>query len=141
MFVAAWIALGLAGALDHTIAEKVFGTRVDLVLPQLQYGYVMFATNPRTVSVFEYAGDDGVRHALADLVAVPAPGYKRSRFGIDVIAKPDYLAEVCFRATHGTTREYAIFVTDYEVDGAGGRRAARTTSLHCSSHGLVGAPR
>lgn len=135
VFVAVWLLLGLAGALDHTIAEKVLGERVDLWLPHLQYGYVMFNINPRTVHVYEYTGPDGVRHNLAELVALPAPGYARARAAIDVEMAPAYLAEVCLRAWRATSQEYDFYVDTYEVD-IEKRELTGTEVLHCSAHGL-----
>ncbi len=134
-FVAVWVVLGLAGALDHTIAEKAFGARVDLMLPHLKYGYVMFNENPRTVNVFSYAGADGARHDLADLVATPAPGYARARVAIDASFMPAYLAEVCLRAERTTHQEYDFLVDTYEVD-PGSSPPAAATVLHCSPRGL-----
>lgn len=136
VFVAAWLLLGLAGALDHTIAEKLFGGRVDLLLPHLKYGYVMFNRNPRTVQVYEYAGADGVRHDLSELVPVAAPGYARARLVVDATVKPEYLSEVCYRATRASSVEYDFIVSEYRVD-VDPRTPSRTTTLHCSSHGLV----
>ena len=77
-FVVAWMVVGLAGALNHTIAERLLGRRFDLVLPQLKAGYIMFNVNPRTAKTYEYAGADGVRHDLSELVATPSPGYARA---------------------------------------------------------------
>ncbi len=136
VFVVAWVLLSFAGALDHTIAEKLFGRRFDLVLPHLQYGYVMFNLNPRTVRVYEYARADGVRHDLAELVAVPAPGYARARLAIDVAVKPEYLGEVCYRATRASREAYDFFVSEYQVD-VDARTPSRTTAMHCDAHGLV----
>jgi hypothetical protein len=135
VFVAAWILLGLAGALDHTIAQKLLGTRIDLLLPHLRFGYVMFNRNPRTVPVYEYAGRDGARHALAELVAAPAPGYARARLIIDAASAPAYLREVCLRAGHTTMQEYDFFVETYAVD-VGKRSLENTRVLHCSEQGL-----
>ena len=134
-FVAVWILLGLAGALDHTIAEKVLGTRIDLVLPHLKYGYVMFNANPRTVNVYSYAGRDAARHDLADLVAAPAPGYARARVAIDAEFQPAYLAEICLRAVRTTRQEYDFYVETYAVD-PGKSTLTDTRVLHCSPHGL-----
>ncbi|HEY1692825.1 MAG TPA: hypothetical protein VGG39_11725 [Polyangiaceae bacterium] len=136
VFVAAWVALGLAGALDHTIAEKVLGHRVDLVLPELRYGYVMFNVNPRIVDVYEYAGADGARHPLADLVPTPAPGYARARVAVDAMLEPLYLREICYRATRSRHEEFDFFVDQYDVD-ADPRTPAHTTTLHCDLHGLA----
>ena len=135
-FIASWVLLGLAGALDHTIAEKLLGRRFDLVLPHLKYGYVMFNVNLRTVAVFEYAGADGVRHDLADLEAVPAPTYKRARLGLDAMLADGYLEEVCFRARKRSHEEYDFFITQYQVD-VDPSRPAQTITLHCGAHGLV----
>jgi hypothetical protein len=136
VFVAAWVLLGLAGALDHTISEKLFGKRFDLLLPHLQYGFVMFNLNPRTVAVYEYSRADGVRHDLVDLVAVPAPGYGRARLAIDVGTKPEYLGEICYRATRAFHEEYDFFVSEYRVD-VDPRTPSLRTVLHCDAHGLV----
>ena len=135
VFVAVWITLGLAGAVDHTIAEKVLGARVDLLLPHLKYGYVMFNTNPRAVQVYEYARADGVRHDLADLDPTPAPGYARARLAIDAALQPAYPAEVCYRATRAHGEEYDFFISEYQVD-VDPRRPSSTTTLHCDLHGL-----
>lgn len=135
-FVVAWIALGLAGALDHTIAEKLVGRRLDLLLPHLKYGFVMFNINPRTAYVYEYAGADGVRHDLADLVATSAPGYPRARLAIDVTSEPQYLNEVCYRAVRRKGEDFDVFVTSYDV-APGSNRLAETRTLHCDAHGLI----
>ena len=66
-FIVAWIALALAGALDHTIAQRVLGRTIDLRLPHLQYGYVMFNANPHRVPVLTYAHAGGERHDAAEL--------------------------------------------------------------------------
>jgi hypothetical protein len=134
-FVAVWVLLGLAGALDHTIAERVLGSRIDLVLPHLKYGYVMFNLNPRSVHVYSYSGADGARHDLADLVAAPAPGYARARVAIDADFQPAYLAEICLRAVRATRQEYDFFVETYAVD-PGKSTLTETQVFHCSTHGL-----
>ncbi len=135
VFVVAWMLLSLAGALNHTIAEKLLGRRLDLVLPHLQYGYVMFNLNPRTVQVLEYARADGVRHDLAELVPTPAPGYARARLAIDVATVPDYLMEVCYRASRARNEEFEFYVSTYQVDD--GARLTSTDVWHCDDHGLV----
>jgi hypothetical protein len=129
-FVAIWIVLGVAGALDHTIARKVLGRRFDLLLPHLAHGYVMFNINPRRVAVFTYARADGVRHDLADLVDRPAPGYKRARVAIDAMLKPIYLRELCNRALRSLDDEITISVDGYDVD-VDPRRPAHTETVHC----------
>ena len=135
-FVAIWVLLGLAGALDHTIADKLLGRRFDLVLPHLKYGYVMFNVNPRQAQVYEYSGADGVRHDLVDLDLTPAPGYARARLAIDALLEPAYLAEICLRASRASHEEYDFFITEYQVD-VDPRRPSRTTTLHCGTHGLT----
>ncbi len=138
-FVVAWVLLGLAGALDHTIADKFLGSRVDLLLPHLKYGYVMFNVNPRTVHVYEYTGSDGARHNLADLVAAPAPGYKRARVAIDVEMNPEYLAEICLRANRATRQEYDFLIETYEVD-VEKTALTETKVMRCTAHGIHDAP-
>lgn len=147
VFVVGWIALGVAGALDHTIAMKLLGRRIDLVLPHLVAGYVMFKENPRTARVYEYARADGARHDLADLVATPSPGYARARLFINDTLDPGfYLKEICLRATHewnartqrlerSTDDAFDFFITEYRVD-VDPRSPSSTTDLHCDSHGL-----
>lgn len=142
-----WIVLGVAGALDHTIARKLLGRRIDLVLPHLAAGYVMFKDNPRTAKVYEYARADGVRHDLADLVATPSLGYGRARVFINDTLDPDFfLKEICLRATHvwdartgrlerSTGDDYDFYVTEYRVD-VDPRSPSSTTDLHCDGHGL-----
>ena len=136
-FVVAWILLGLAGALDHTIAEKLLGRRYDLWLPHLKYGHVMFNVNLREIQIYEYAAPDGVRHPLADLVQTPAIGYRDARAGIDVFTKPDYLRELCFRAFRAKSETLVFFRSDYQVD-VDPRTPARTDVFVCDAHGLAG---
>ncbi len=114
-FVAAWIALGVAGALNHTIAERWFGGTANLVLPHLQYGYVMFNENPTRVPVFSYARRDGVRHDLADLDPRPAPGYARARSAVDAMLVPLYLRDLCNRGLHAAGDEITIYIDGYDV--------------------------
>ncbi len=147
VFVVAWVTLGVAGALDHTIATKLLGRRIDLVLPHLVAGYVMFKENPRTARVYEYARADGARHDLADLVATPSPGYARARLFInDTLVPGFYLKEICLRATHewnaGTQRlerstddAFDFFMTEYRVD-VDPRSPSSSVDLRCDSHGL-----
>jgi hypothetical protein len=147
VFVVGWIVLGVAGALDHTIALKLLGRRFDLLLPHLVAGYVMFKDNPRTAKVYEYARADGARHDLADLVRTPSLGYARARLFINDTLDPEFfLKEICLRATHewnprtqrlerATGDDYDFFVIDYRVD-LDPRTPSSTTDLHCDSHGL-----
>ena len=83
-FVVAWLVLGVAGALNHTVLDG----RLALGLPHLQYGYVMFNKNPTRVPVFTYAHRDGQRRHLADLDPRPAPGYARARAAVDATLAP-----------------------------------------------------
>jgi hypothetical protein len=135
-FVVAWIALGVLGALNHTLAERFFGRTFDLVLPHLAYGHVMFNRNPRVVPVFEYAGADGVRRNIAELVRVPAPGYKRTRTAINLLLYPEHLRDVCSRAAARRRGEtLAFFIDEYDV-AADPRLPARTTEYLCGPDGL-----
>ena len=135
-FVVGWIVLAVFGALNHTIAERLFGKRFELALPQLEYGYVMFNKNPRQVQVYSYARADGVRHDLADLVRTPSPGYKRARVAIDAAFDPRVLDEICFRATRGSTEKLTFFVDEYDLD-VDARAPVRTRALACDAHGLA----
>lgn len=135
-FVVAWIVLTVAGALDQTVAERLFGRRFELLLPHLAHGHVMFATNPRRVQVLAYAGTDGVRHDLADLVATPAPGYARARLAVDEIIQPDFIAELCLRTQRRAPRELTFFVDDWDID-VGARRLAGTHAYRCEQNGVL----
>lgn len=135
--VVAWVLLGLAGALNHGVAEAVLGRRLDLKLPHLRYGYVMFNRNLPSVWVFSYARADDVRHDLADLVATPAPGYKRTRLAMNVMLKRSYLDEICFRhIRRHPGDEVTFFVDEYRVD-VDPRTPARTAILRCTSDGRL----
>ena len=133
--VVAWIALSVIGALNHTIAEKLIGRRFDLVLPHLKYGHVMFNKNLRVVHTYEYAGRDGVRHDLADLMQPTVVGYRRARLAINVILKRDYLREVCYRAYTANKEELTFFVDEYNVD-ADPKTPQKTQTLTCGAYGL-----
>lgn len=115
-FIVAWIALAVAGALDHTVAPRVLGRSFDLVLPHLQYGYVMFNANPRRVPVFTYARADGVRHDLADLEPRPAFGYTRARVALDAMFTPIYLRDLCNRALRGSDDAITIYIDGYQSE-------------------------
>jgi hypothetical protein len=136
LFVVAWIALGILGALDQTILPRVLGTHLDLELPHLKYGYVMFNRNPRKVFVYQYAAADGVRHDLADLVETPALGYRRARLAISVLSNHVVLDELCLRATRGVPdRRLTFFVDEYHV-GDDPPAPPITHALTCDAHGL-----
>lgn len=135
-FVVAWMLLSLAGALNHTIAEKLFGERFDLMLPHLKYGHVMFNKNATTIDVWDFSGPDGVRHPLRDLVQTPAIGYADARVGLDLYTKPDYIRELCFRAFAARKEPLTIFEREYQVE-VDPRTPSRTLTLRCDAHGLA----
>jgi hypothetical protein len=128
--------LGIAGAMNGTISKKVLGRRFDLLLPHLVAGNVMFNKNPHTVTVHEYAGRDGVRHDLADLVETPALGYRHARVALDLMAQPDYLLEICFLAYSSRHEELTFYESEYQVD-VDPRTPSRTTSFRCDAHGIT----
>jgi hypothetical protein len=135
-FVAAWILLTIAGALNQTIVPALFGDSMDLLLPHLKYGHVMFNKNPRQVQVLSYSGADGVRHDLADLLQTPAPGYARARLTVEVSLQPDYLAELCLHAWRAGRGELTFILDDYDVD----RDREHPVASHqarCGEHGLL----
>jgi hypothetical protein len=134
-FIVAWIALSVLGAMNHTIAEKLLGSRFDLVLPHLKYGHVMFNKNLRVVHTYEYSGPDGVRHDLVDLVQTPAIGYRRSRLAISVILKRMYLNELCYRAFKSRKEPLRFYIHEYNID-VDPKKPANTTTLTCDLHGL-----
>jgi hypothetical protein len=134
-FVVVWVFLGIAGAMNHTIAEKLLGVRFNLWLPHLEYGYIMFNKNPHEVTVYDYTGDDGVRRPLAELMHTRAIAHADSRLVINVVLQPDYLREVCYRATRGTTERYTFLLDHYDMD-VDTRRPVQSQALHCDAHGL-----
>jgi hypothetical protein len=115
-FIVAWIALAIAGALDHTIAQHVLGRTIDLGLPHLQYGYVMFDANPRRVPVITYARRDGERHDAAELDPRPAFGYARARLALDAMFNPIYLRDLCNRNLRDAGDAITIYVDGYDLD-------------------------
>ena len=135
-FVVAWILCTVAGALDQTVAQSLFGRRFDLLLPHLKYGHVMFNKNPRRVQVLSYLGPDGARRDLAALVATPAPGYARARLAVDEILEPDYLSEVCLRAERRRPRPLTFVADDWDVE-PGARRLAATHLYRCQENGVL----
>jgi hypothetical protein len=132
-FVVVWIVLAVAGALAHTVAERAVGHTIDLGLPNLQYGYVMFNANPRRVPVYTYARGDGQRHDLADLDPRPAFGYKRARVALDAMFSATYLRDLCNRALTSRDDEITIFVDGYQVDVDRETPAMSTTEV-CRGH-------
>lgn len=136
IFIAVWILLGLAGALDQTVALDVLGRRIDLVLPNLRYGYVMFNRNPRTVQVYSYLAKDGARHPLSELVPTPALGYSRARMEMNLLGDPDDLAEICYRAARATSSPLIFVVDEYRLDDDT-HHPSRTVNLRCDTHGLA----
>jgi hypothetical protein len=123
-FVAVWILLALAGALK-------LGTGGHLVLPHLRYGHVMFNQNLRTVRVYHYAGADGVRRPLADLMTTPSLGYHRARLGMNLIIKPDYMLELCLRTLRQNGNQpFTILTDEYDIE-RDARTPARTIPFAC----------
>ena len=131
-FIVAWIALALAGALDHTIVPRLVGRSFDLPLPHLQYGYVMFNANPSRVPVFTYARADGVRHDLADLDPRPAFGYARARVALDAMFTPIYLRDLCNRSLRGKGDAITIYVDGYQSD-VDNQHPALTQTVECDA--------
>lgn len=112
------------------------GRTFDLRLPHLAYGYVMFNRNPRTVWTFQYERQ-GLRGNLADLVPVPAPGYKRTRVAMNLVMKPDYLHDICSRAIARAPEDRLTFiVNEYRVD-VDPLSPAETLTFVCDQNGLV----
>jgi hypothetical protein len=122
--------LSLAGALK-------LGEGGRLLLPHLRYGHVMFNKNPTTVTITEYAGADGVRHPIADLMATRAVGYHRARAAINLMIKPEFLLELCFRTLRSSGNQpFDIFVDEYEVLGDP-RRPARSHTVRCEERAFA----
>jgi hypothetical protein len=131
-FVVAWIVLGVAGALNHTIAQRYFDGQLNLLLPHLQYGYVMFNENPTRVPVFSYARADGKRHDLAELDPRPAPGYARARAAVDATLTPTYLRDLCNRALRSRDDAITIYIDGYDVL-VDNQNPSRTSTVTCGA--------
>ena len=132
MFVVTWLALSLAGALNHTIAERVFGGRLDLALPHLAYGYVMFNENPKRVPVFTFARGTGERRNIAELDPRPAFGYSRARAAVDATLAPLYLRDLCNRSLRSIDDDLTIYVDGYDVL-VDNQNPAVTSTLKCNA--------
>jgi hypothetical protein len=129
-FVAVWIALSLAGALK-------LGAGGWLLLPHLRYGHVMFNKNPSTVTITEYAREDGVRHPIAELMTTPSLGYHRARAAVNLMIKPEFLLELCFRTLRSSgNRPFDIFVDEYDVL-SDPRRPARSHTVRCEERAFA----
>jgi hypothetical protein len=96
----------------------------------------MFNRNPRTATVLEYSGPDGVRRPAAELMRPRSLGYQQARLAIDVEIDRMYLAEVCYRAAHGTSAEYTFYIDEYDVE-TDTRNPARSHTAKCNGHGLA----
>lgn len=131
-FVVAWIALGIAGALNQTVAPALAGRSFDLLLPHLKYGHVMFNKNAHQAAVFSYLAPDGARRDLAELAGTPALGYRRARLAITLATKPDYLAELCLHAERAGRGELTFVIDEYDDRD----RPPVTHRLRCGAHGL-----
>ena len=131
-FIVTWIAVGLAGALDHTIALRLLGHTIDLRLPHLQYGYVMFNANPHRVPVLTYAHAGGERHDAAELDPRPAFGYARARVALDAMFNPVYLRDLCNRNLEGKDDAITIYVDGYDVD-ASTEHPSITSTVTCDA--------
>ena len=132
VFVVAWIALAVAGALDHTIAQRVLGRTIDLGLPHLQYGYVMFNLNPTRVPVFTYSRNGGERRDIEELEPRPAFGYKRARVELDAMYTPVYLRDLCNRALRSRDDAITIFIDGYQSD-VDNEHPAMTSKVSCGA--------
>jgi hypothetical protein len=124
LFVVAWLALVLAGALH-----------LDVGLPFTKYPHVMFNRNLRSAQVYTFARADGARHDLAELVPTPALGYRRARIALDLIIKPARLAELCAHAMQTEPAPLTFFVEQWRIE-PGARQLERTTTLRCDANGL-----
>jgi hypothetical protein len=99
-FITVWLGLSIAGALNHTIVKDFIAVDSSLVewFPHLKYGYVMFNRMPRHVNVVTYKprkrwSEPGL--SIAEMIQTPAPGYKVSRAGLNLVFSPNYLKYLC----------------------------------------------
>lgn len=66
-------------------------------------------------------------------------GYSAPRFPIRVLAAQDYVKEICYRATRGSTQFIPFFIDEYDMD-VSPRRPVNVVTLRCTPHGLLNTP-
>jgi len=113
-----WAALILLGAVNHTLLPRLLHRHVNLLLPNLRYGYVMFNIIPTSASVVEFRVDDSSRNwSLSELSDIQTPGYARTRVLMDVFTAPKYLDELCLRRQARTGSPVSIVTHTYQING------------------------
>ena len=127
----------MLGALNHTVLAQTLNRRLDLVLPHLRYGYVMFNRTPRTVDISEVIYADGRRAYVDELVATPSPGYKRARWAINLRFEPALLGQLC-RQAH--LSEPVIFETTRYLVSEPLRPPLAQRRLRCTTDGKLARP-
>lgn len=133
VLIVAWMALALAGALNHSVVPKLLNRRLQLWLPHLKYGFVMFNQNPRKVSVAYFKPRlSAAQVPVADLIQTPAPGYKLSRTNLNLFFYRNYMMYLCARAEGADGGEFIL--DTYRIDG---RFFSVTTDYFRCSFGVL----
>ena len=142
-FVVAWIALGRRRrARPHDRAARL-GRTIDLRLPHLQYGYVMFNANPRRVPVFYLrARRRRPPRSRPSSIRDPAFGYASARASrIDAMFTRSTCATCatarCVRATTRSRSTSTAFRVDLERDTPA---MTSTVTLRCPALDRLFAP-
>ncbi len=109
IFIAVWLSLFVLGALNHNILPRA-GLLLNLHLPHLRYGYVMFSRNFGVVAVPYYKPADSEElRPLAELVKTPAPFMKRTRTAVMVLmTKFEYFFALCESAPEAHGAEFVL---------------------------------
>ena len=129
-----WLVACVMGALNHTVAEAVFGTRLDLPLPNQKYGYVMFNRTPRVIQVTKVLDDNGEERFVDALVATPTLLYKRARWALNLSLNPGLITALCRQAA--LDRPVTLVTEEYAV-AAKTKGALRTRRLRCLPDGRL----
>lgn len=138
-FVVGWLGLLFVGAVNHGLVEALGLPRVELLLPHLRYGHVMFNRNLRVVTVHEVRAPDGSLRHLSELLPNDAPGYRRARVEMNLYFFPALLEPICRQALKGREGAFTIVRSRWDVRPSGLQRE-EVLGLRCSEGGLVREP-
>jgi hypothetical protein len=131
-----WLALSLAGALNHILsAGRVGGPALDLSLPHLASGHAMFVRIPRTVHVHSYLTPDGQHRPLTDLVRTQGLLYGRARLETNLALHPALLEQICQRHFRASGRATTFLTEEYKLNFHP-ERPYKKAALVCDERGL-----
>lgn len=130
IFVAFWVVLSVAGALNHTIIPFLFGKPLKLWLPHLKYGFVMFDHNDTELLLAYYKPRyAAARLPIADLIETPSLTYKETHANVNLLLYPPYLEHLCWRG--GLAEGADFFLDHYDVQAT--PHIIRTDRFRCES--------